>query len=271
MHPPELTKPTRDRTPPLTSLSIVFPAFNEELNLRRTVEACRAVVARVAQVSEIILVNDGSADATGAVADKLAREFPGVVAVHHAANQGYGAALKSGIVRAQHEFIFFSDSDGQFDLEDLLVFAEKSHDFDIVAGYRLKRSDPFYRRLNAYGWQCLVRLVLGVSVRDIDCAFKLFRRSVFERVQIRSVGAMVNTEILAQTARFGMRICELPVQHFPRREGQPTGARLHVIVKAFRELFFLYFKLRRISHGQAGLFPIPAPAPPLPATDFARE
>jgi glycosyltransferase involved in cell wall biosynthesis len=255
MKSPELATPSGARTAPLPSLSIVFPAFNEERNVRRTVESCRAVADRVAQSWEIIVVNDGSGDGTGALIDALAREFPQVVAVHHAENQGYGAALKSGIVRARHEFIFFSDSDGQFDLDDLLVFAEKSHDFDIVAGYRLERSDPLYRRLNAYGWRCLVRLVLGVRVRDIDCAFKLFRRSVFQRVQIRSVGAMVNTEILAQTERFGLRICELPVQHFPRREGRSTGANLRVIAKAFRELFSLYLKLRRISHAQAGLFP----------------
>lgn len=130
-----------------------------------------------------------------------------------------------------------------------------------MAGYRRKRNDPPYRALNAFGWNLLVRAALGVHVRDIDCAFKLFRRTVFERVQIQSVGAMVNTEILAQAFHFQMRIKEVEVTHHPRRLGQPTGAKLRVILKAFRELFRMWRKLRKIDHDQQGLYPRPMQVP----------
>jgi glycosyltransferase involved in cell wall biosynthesis len=169
-------------------------------------------------------------------------------------NRGYGAALKSGILAARYDYIFFTDSDGQFDLQELENLIEWAGHYEIVTGYRAKRQDPPHRLINAWGWKTLVRMVLGVKVRDIDCAFKIFQRSVFDRVQIRSVGAMVNTEILAQAKSFGMRIHEVKVSHYPRRAGKPSGANLRVIAKAFRELFRLWGQLRNVTHEQPGLF-----------------
>jgi glycosyltransferase involved in cell wall biosynthesis len=241
--------------PGLRSLSVVLPAFNEQYNLRTTVEAARRILPTVAGQWEIIIVNDGSGDATGRICDGLANQFSEVRVVHHPGNKGYGAALKSGITVARHDWIFFSDSDGQFDFAEISRLLAHSGDNDIVAGYRKRRNDPFYRALNAAGWNILVRLSLGVAVRDIDCAFKLFRRQVFERVQIRSVGAMVNTEILSQAFRFGMRIKEVEVTHYPRQHGQPSGAKPRVIIKAFRELVRMWWKLRNIGHEQEGLYP----------------
>ena len=238
----------------VSSLSVIYPAYNEEANVRRTVEkACRAL-ATLADTWEIIVVNDGSQDSTRQICDELAATIPGVRAIHHPANRGYGAALKSGIVVAHYGLIFFSDSDGQFEIDELRDLIGWSGTYDIVAGYRARRNDPPHRLLNAWGWKMLVRLVLGIKIRDIDCAFKLFRRDVFRRVQIRSVGAMVNTEILAQASRFGMKIREVPVSHFPRFHGKSTGANWRVIVKAFRELFRMRRTLQNVSHEQTGLF-----------------
>ena len=254
----------------LASLSVVLPAFNEQYNLRATVEAAIHILPGVAAQWEIIIVNDGSGDATGRICDSLAAQIPGVRALHHAGNRGYGAALKSGIVAARHDWIFFSDSDGQFDFAEISRLLDHSGASDIVAGYRKRRNDPFYRAVNAAGWNILVRLTLGVAVRDIDCAFKLFRRAVFERVQIRSVGAMVNTEIFCQAFRFGMRVTEVEVTHYPRSYGQPSGAKLRVIVKAFRELLRMRLKLRDITHEQEGLYArIAAPVASLEAETLA--
>jgi glycosyltransferase involved in cell wall biosynthesis len=173
--------------------------------------------------------------------------------IHHSTNRGYGAALKSGIIAAKHDLIFFTDSDGQFDLKELRQLIRWSDEYQIVAGYRKKRRDPAYRLVNALAWKVLVRIVLGLKVRDIDCAFKLFHREVFNRVQIRSVGAMVNTEILVQAMRLGMRIHEVEVTHFPRQHGKPSGANVRVILKAFRELIRLRYRLHRVPQGQTGL------------------
>ena len=250
--------------PPLSSrvesLSVVFPAYNEQLNLRETIRKASESLPKVAKRWEVIIVNDGSRDATNRICDELIAQYPGVSAFHHPSNRGYGAALKTGIMAATGELIFFSDSDGQFDLEELRKVVGFAKDFDIVAGYRRKRADPPWRLINAWGWNTLVRALLGVRVRDVDCAFKLFRREVFERVQIRAVGAMVNTEILAQAIHFGMGIHEVEVTHYPRKAGQPTGAKPRVILKAFRELCHLWWKLRKIDENQAGLY---APAPRL--------
>lgn len=252
------TSKDRKSTVPVT-LSVIFPAFNEEANIRYTVEAARLVLPKLAQTWEIILVNDGSRDATTPICDELAAQYPEVRAIHHVENRGYGAALKSGILAARLDYIFFTDSDGQFDLQELENLIDWASQYEIVTGYRAKRQDPPHRLINAWGWRTLVRMVLGVKVRDIDCAFKIFQRSVFDRVQIRSVGAMVNTEILAQANSFGMRIHEVKVTHYPRRAGKPSGANLKVIAKAFKELFRLWGQLRNVTHEQPGLFRTEAP------------
>ncbi|MDQ1335909.1 MAG: hypothetical protein QG552_2859, partial [Thermodesulfobacteriota bacterium] len=155
-------------------------------------------------------------------------------------------ALKSGIQTASKELVFFCDSDLQFHLYELLFLLIGSEQYDIVIGYRAKRRDRLHRRLNALGWRLLVRLLLGLKVRDIDCAFKLFRRVVFRAIKIDAVGAMVNTDILVQATRMGFKIKEVPVAHFARVEGKQSGANLRVILKAFRELIILYHKLHNI-------------------------
>jgi len=228
----------------MKSLSVIFPAFNEEANIRAVVEDAYRTIPKLAPIFEIIVVNDGSKDRTAEICDRLVEELSNVRVVHHPRNRGYGAALKSGITLARYDLIFFTDADGQFDLKEVSALLEQTHAYDIVAGYRARRQDPPHRLLFAWGWNILVRFVLGIRIRDIDCAFKVFKRRVFDKVQINSVGAMVNTEIFAQVSRFGMTVKEVPVSHFPRRHGKPTGGNVAVIIKAFRELF----KIRRKQH-----------------------
>jgi glycosyltransferase involved in cell wall biosynthesis len=267
---------------PSATMSVIFPAFNEEGNIRRTLEEAIKVLSKVAMRWEIIVVDDGSSDATTAICDDLKARCPEVQLIRHEQNRGYGAALKSGIMAAKYDLIFFSDSDGQFELGELQQLICWAEHYDIVAGYRAKRQDPLVRQINAWGWNVLVRLVLSVKIRDIDCAFKLFRRAVFDRIQIRSVGAMVNTEILAQAIRLGMRIHQVKVSHFPRRHGKQSGAKIQVIIKAFRELCRLWRHLHHVAPDQAGLYsattkeayatPMLANPPPIsPRSEFASR
>jgi 1,2-diacylglycerol 3-alpha-glucosyltransferase len=227
-------------------ISIVLPAYNEEDNIAKAVEQAVHCVKELFQDWEVIVVNDGSQDKTGEIIDSLAEQNDRVVALHHPNNQGYGTALKTGILGARKELIFFCDSDLQFHLSELVLPLTWIEQYDIVIGYRSKRQDPLHRRLNALGWNTLVRLLLGLKVRDIDCAFKLFRSTVFSAIKIDAVGAMVNTDILVQAIRMGFKIKEVPVTHFPRLQGKQTGANIRVVLKAFRELFWLYRKLRNI-------------------------
>ena len=238
----------------MKSLSVVFPAFNEEANIRGVVEDAYRTVPKLAPIFEIIVVNDGSKDRTGDICDRLVEELSNVRVVHHPRNRGYGAALKSGITLARYDLIFFTDADGQFDLTEVAALLEEADAYDIVAGYRARRQDPPHRLLFAWGWNILVRIVLGIRIRDIDCAFKVFNRRVFDKVQINSVGAMVNTEIFAQVSRFGMTVKEVRVSHFPRRHGKPTGGSVAVIAKAFRELIKMRRMLHTITPDQPGLF-----------------
>ncbi|MGD8589861.1 MAG: glycosyltransferase family 2 protein [Chromatiales bacterium] len=226
------------------SISIIFPAFNEEENIRKAVEHGRKAMSKFFADIEIIVVNDGSSDATAAIVDEMAAENSDVVLVHHEVNRGYGAALRSGIYKASKELIFFTDSDLQFDLEEIQHLQEWVHKYDIVAGYRARRADPAHRRFNAWGWNVLVRLVLGLKIKDIDCAFKLFRREVFQNIRLETVGAMINTEILTLAQRNNMKIKEVPVSHYPRLAGEQTGANFKVILKALRELFVMREKLK---------------------------
>lgn len=246
------------------SISIIFPAYNEAENIEAVVQQAIHCIDRIFQEWEIILVNDGSQDRTGELINRLAAAHPSVMALHHDCNEGYGAALKTGITHASKDLLFFCDADLQFHLSELLLLLIWSEQYDLVIGYREKRCDPWYRRLNAMGWNFVVRCVLRLHVRDIDCAFKLFHRTVFEAIRIDAVGAMVNTDILVQATRMGFAIREVPITHFPRHRGQQTGARLRVICKAFRELASLYRKLRSIEpivfthdrRGEQGMVPV---------------
>jgi len=226
------------------SVSIIFPAFNEEENITKAVEHGRKAMSKFFTDIEIIVVNDGSSDATASILDELAAQHNDVVPVHHEVNRGYGAALRSGIYKASKELIFFTDSDLQFDLEEIQHLQEWIHQYDIVAGYRARRADPVHRRFNAWGWNVLVRLILGLKIKDIDCAFKLFRREVFQDIRLETVGAMINTEILTLAQRNSMRIKEVPVSHYPRLAGEQTGANFKVILKALRELIVMREKLK---------------------------
>lgn len=232
------------------SLSIVFPAFNEAENIlesiRRAVTACE----RIGLDYEVVVVDDGSQDTTGRLAADLALENSNVRIVTHSKNRGYGAALKSGILASRKDYVFFTDADLQFDLNELDCLLASAGQYDIIAGYREKRSDPFGRRLNAWAWGRLVDWFFHLKVRDVDCAFKVFHRSVFERIPIHSVGAFVNTEILVRAQAEGFTLKQVPVSHFPRHAGRQSGADIRVVAKAFRELGRLHKDLKEAQeHG----------------------
>ncbi|MFI5272671.1 MAG: glycosyltransferase family 2 protein [Ktedonobacterales bacterium] len=237
-----------ERTGALTSrgLSIVLPAYNEEAVIAQTVRTCAEVLAGFAPDYEIVIVDDGSRDATGEIADALAAENPRVRVVHNRPNRGYGGALVAGFDAASKELAFFMDSDGQFDIRDIAQLLElRERGNRVVLGYRKHRNDPPIRLLNAWGWNLLVSLLFGLRVRDVDCAFKLFDTELVRLCDIHAAGAMVNTELLVKLKKLGVPFVEVPVHHYPRQHGSATGANLKVIVHAFRELLRLHGKIRR--------------------------
>ncbi|MDM7916267.1 MAG: glycosyltransferase family 2 protein [Candidatus Eisenbacteria bacterium] len=228
----------------LESLSLFYPMYNEEGNIEEAVRRAFDVLPRHAGRFEVILVDDGSRDATGEIAERIAAQDPRVRAVHHPRNLGYGAALQSGIRASRCEWIFYTDGDNQFDLEEIARLLPLRHQAEIVTGYRIDRSDPLHRRVNALLFNLAVRVLFGLRCRDVDCAFKLYRASIFEGMELVSRGAMIDVEILARARKAGARISEVGVHHYPRTAGAQTGAKLSVILRAFRELFRLWRILR---------------------------
>jgi glycosyltransferase involved in cell wall biosynthesis len=221
------------------SITVFFPCFNEQANVRRMTEQATTVLEKLQADYEIIVVDDGSADDTGRIADEIAASRRTVRVVHHPQNRGYGAALQSGIRAATKELVFYTDGDGQFDLEELPSLLPLIERYDIVSCYRMNRRDNLVRKFNGWAWTRLVRLVFSLKVRDVDCGFKLYRRAVFDAITLESTGALISTEILARAARKGFTITEKGVHHYPRTAGKPTGANPAVILRAFRELFQL--------------------------------
>ena len=227
------------------ALSVVLPAFNEEANIERVVRDCTAYLEQRVPDHELLVVNDGSRDRTGEILNRLVAEFPKLRPQHHPQNRGYGSALRTGFDAAAKPFVFYMDGDGQFDIRDLdLLLPLATDDMHIVTGYRIERRDPFVRRLNAmlFG-NFLVRVMLGVRVRDLNCAFKLIPKKVFERISLESTGALINAELYGRAIRKGFRIKEVGVHHYPRSAGVQTGAHLSVILRAFYDLFRLRQKI----------------------------
>jgi glycosyltransferase involved in cell wall biosynthesis len=223
----------------LPGISIVLPCHDEEANVAAAVRmACRAG-RMYAAAYEVIVVDDGSRDATNAVATRLAAGDPHVHVVAHPRNRGYGAALRTGIAAAGQPWILLTDADLQFDLVDLAGFVPLAADHDVIAGYRQKRNDPARRRLAAAAWTHLVNRVLGLHVRDVDCAFKLIRRGLLDEFELTSSGAAISAELLARSSAHGARICERGVRHLPRNAGRQSGLRPSVVVRASAELLRL--------------------------------
>ena len=200
----------------------MLPIYNEASVIATTVEqVLRGASAQVSDV-ELILVNDGSTDATSAILAPFAAD-PRVRIVTHERNQGYGAALADGFAAASKALTFFMDADGQFDIADLARLLPFIEEYDAVIGYRRARQDNWVRKLNAWGWKLVVRVALGVRARDIDCAFKLLHTDVLRRYPLETRGAMLNAELLYKLRRAGCTWYEVGCSTFRDTAGAPPG------------------------------------------------
>jgi glycosyltransferase involved in cell wall biosynthesis len=220
----------------LAGVSIVLPCFNESANVEAAVIEARAAATAAAHVHEIVVVDDGSRDGTGRLARALADRDPAIRVVTHETNLGYGAALRSGIAAARLPWILLTDADLQFDLGQLAEVAPLTPDYDFVIGRRTPRRDPLYRRVYGHTWNWLVRRMLELPVRDVDCAFKLGRRELLQALDLRATGAMISPELVARSLARGARLVEVDVAHRPRVAGAQSGASPRVILRALSEL-----------------------------------
>ncbi len=227
------------------SISVFFPCYNEQGNITGVVEKTLAVLEKLNADFEVIIVDDGSSDGTGKIADELASGNDRIKVVHHRGNLGYGAALQSGFKAATKELVFYTDGDGQFDISEMPPLLSMMEQCDIVSCYRLNRQDNLVRKINGWCWTKLVCLLFGMKIRDIDCAFKLYKREIFDDLKLVSTGALIDAEVLARAADKGYRVEQQGVHHYPRTAGAQTGANLRVILRAFKELFGLWRQIKK--------------------------
>ncbi len=239
-------RPVADSRPRVGALSFFFPAHNEAENIEGLIAEALQTLPSLADEFEVICVDDGSRDGTAQTADRLAETDARVRVVHHATNQGYGAAVRSGLKAARFELVSFTDGDRQFKVADLSRLLERMAQGDhpdVVVGYRLQRADPLIRTAYARAYRVALNIFFRLGVRDVDCAFKVFRRSALEDIRLESGGAFMSAELLIKLKQRGQKIAEVGVPHYPRTAGSPSGANPKVVLRAVRDFWRLRIRL----------------------------
>jgi glycosyltransferase involved in cell wall biosynthesis len=232
----------------LKSISAVLPAYNEEANIPRAIHNVCSVLKPMFDNYEVIVVNDGSTDRTGEIADSLAqKDNIHIRVLHHNSNKGYGAALRTGLFSAFYEYVFYTDSDNQFDISELRHFLPLMERYDVIVGYRMKRQDSMMRIFLSWGYNWLVFILFHIKVRDVDCSFKIFHKYVLDKITIECNDFFVDTEIIARVVKAGFRIAERGVNHFPRQYGKTTVRASHIprtLKTVFRMWKHIYIEKR---------------------------
>lgn len=228
----------------MNNISFFLPAYNEADNLSKQVAIVYRYLKKRFKKYEIIIINDGSNDNTGDIAQNLSKKYKNIKIITHKKNKGYGAALVSGFKYSRYEMVAFTDADLQYDINDLTNMIEKIKDYDCIIGYR-KQRETLFRKFNARAWSILIYFLFKYNFKDIDCAFKLFKKKIINNIQIESFGAMASAELLIKISDKKIKILEIPVRHRPRQAGNASGGNPKVILRAFYEL--LKFSLRRIN------------------------
>jgi glycosyltransferase involved in cell wall biosynthesis len=229
------------------SISIVLPALNEEDNIDSLVGQIKNYFKTNSIPYEIIIVDDGSTDQTGSIADRIAGEYENITVIHHPENQGYGKSLRDGFHAGRHEYLFYTDADLQFKINSLDLFVPymQKGEADMVVGYRVGRQDPWLRKFLAWGYNKFSSTLLSLKVKDIDCAFKLFKKQSYLRLELLSNDFLIDTEILTKARTNKFIIEQVGVQHYPRAAGETTVSFKHIL-ETLKGLAVLYFTNKKV-------------------------
>ena len=227
----------------LSSVSFFCPAYHDEKNLPILVPHVSKFLEEITDIFEIIIVEDGSPDKTGEVADSLAKEFPNVRVIHHHKNMGYGAALRSGYVTAKYDYFMYTDGDNQYDVREFLPYLHLLETADVLSGYVTKKEVSFRRKVQSEVWNWLIRILFFVWCRDIDCAMKIYKREILNSISIKSSSCFIDAEMIIKAKKAGFKVAQFPVTHFPRTEGLASGSRMNVIVSTIVEMLKYRFGL----------------------------
>jgi glycosyltransferase involved in cell wall biosynthesis len=238
-------------------LSVFFPAYNDSGTIASMVIRTVQTASKLTPDFEVIVVDDGSADGTADIADELARTYPQVRAVHHPINRDYGAALQTGFRSATKELIFYTDGDAQYDPTELTLLWERIADADLVNGYKISRADPVHRIFIGRLYHHVVSLMFGLTLRDVDCDFRLMRRTIFERINLEKTSGIICVEMMKKIQDAGFRIVEVPVHHFHRAYGTSQFFNFRRLARVARDLMLLWYALVvRRTHQRANVTPL---------------
>jgi glycosyltransferase involved in cell wall biosynthesis len=229
---------------PAPGLSIFFPAYNDSGTIASLVIAALRTARKLTPDHEVIVVNDGSADGTAEILDELARTYSEVRVVHHEKNRGYGGALRSGFASATRELVFYTDGDAQYDPAEMEVLWRRfGADVDLVNGYKISRSDPMHRIVIGRIYHHTVKLLFGLTVRDVDCDFRMMRRSIFDTVHLEKNSGVICLEMMKKITDGGYRIAEVPVHHYHRAYGKSQFFNFKRLFRTAIDVFRLWFAL----------------------------
>ncbi len=221
-------------------LSIVLPVYNEEENIGRVASSFLAIKNKMEYDLTIVIVNDGSSDATEHICNDLSKNNPSIRCINHKTNIGYGGAVTSGFRASDGDYVALTDGDGQFDANDIIKLLHYTKSFEVVVGYREQRADPLGRRILGRMWTLIGRCCCNIPIRDLNCGLKVFKRSLVDALTLRCLGPGINLEIMTQIVAAGIPIKEVPCSHFPRTAGNQTGGSVRVIKRALPELLHVW-------------------------------
>jgi len=233
------------------TLSVFFPAYYDEKNIGKVVDKAVEVLEELQLKDyEVTIIEDGSPDKTGEVADALAAKYPKVKVIHHIKNKGYGATLYEGFTSAKLEYVFYTDGDNQFDLEELKKFVALIPFTDMVVGYRKKKHYSSYRKFTSFIYNIILRIVFGIDYIDIDCAFKVIKRDLFDKIMVNTKDAFIDAEIMIRAKLLGYTSTELGVKHLPRLDGVSTAARPSIILRTIKEIYEFKKEVKKSKSGR---------------------
>ena len=227
------------------SLSIAIPAYNECQSLFGVVSCAIRAAGKITKNFEILIVDDGSTDGTGKIADNLAKNNHHVFVIHHPKNLGFSGAIKTCYKKSKKDYIVLLPADGQIDPNDLSLFLAPIDHADVVVGYRITNPEPFYRRFNSKVFHIIFRLLYGVRLREISTSI-LWRKTVIQNILITATprSALIEPEVISKAWQKGYRFAQIPVPYYPRSGGSPKGANILMMFETFKELLRLWWDMR---------------------------
>jgi len=230
------------------SIYLFCPAYKDEGNIGIVINSAIKVLDEIAGKYLITIIEDGSPDRTGEVADKLAGKYENVKVIHHKSNKGYGEALKTGFTnpdRSDYDFIIYTDGDGQFNLEELKKVMPLLEKYDAVIGYRRNRVENLQRKFQSWVYNFFTKMISGLKYKDFNCSFKIFKREVVERIDIEFPTVFIDAELIIKTELSGYKIFEIGVTHYPRITSTGSGAMLSLVWGTIKSMWQFHKKYKK--------------------------